>query len=235
MLPTPALTSERVGDDVVLSWQPAAGDMYITGAEGQLITVVAATQGTLRLTGVPSTAFALFVQRIDGVDASETAEVQIAEKPVPALPTETAGQDTATAVLEMQEQATPTASVLGLQQTAPPAQQSQVLGVQTMSANNVRIASVVGPPVAQQPHIDKQPIVQVVWGVAALLGEFGIRIPITLLLTALFASPQAMLFLLVLLLLLLFTIVRDKKEQIYRYEQRYRVPRHVVRGAHYRV
>jgi hypothetical protein len=236
VLPSPIITSERVGDDVVLSWQPLAGDMYITGAEGQLITVVTATQGTLRLTGVPSTAFELLVQHIDGVDASETISVQVAEKPV-VVPTGTVQQGAGSTLSGVQEQLVPSVPIvsgLDLQQTVPPNQQAQVLGVQSVSANRTRIDAVVDVPVEQLPRIEGQPIAQLVRGVAALLGEFGIRIPITLLISALFASPQALLFLLALLLVLLLVNLRDKKERVYRHAERYRVPRHVVRGAHYR-
>jgi PKD repeat protein len=234
VLPPPIITSERVDDDVVLSWQPVAGDMYITGAEGQLITVVSAAQGTVRITDAPSTTFELFVQHIDGVDASEPVTVLVAEKPV-VVPVETVQPGAGSALPETQEQSSPIVSSLDLQQAIQPTQQAQVLGVQSVSANNTRIDTVVGATVEELPHIGGQPIVQLVWGVASLLGEFGIRIPITLLISALFASPQALLFLLALLLILLLIVLRDKKERVYRHEQRYRAPRHAVRSTLYRV
>ena len=82
ILPAPVVGSQRSGNDVILSWPPAEGDLTIADADGAVMVTTNGMSGSLTLKDVPQTAFSLFVQLHLGADTSDSVEVAVGAAPI---------------------------------------------------------------------------------------------------------------------------------------------------------
>lgn len=253
-LPAPNITAVRSGNTVVLTWPPTTGEMVVSGAEGEIIAVTSASNGTITLLNAPPEAFSVYVQVVDGNDSSIEVEVTIPAMEVPETPKEDPVQEAETVVPETGPN-TGSGNGSGGANTGAytgtdPIPASSMLQNSTSPAVLGAVTALRAAPTSPTPNITK------VTGVT-----HTINTPITpeqslLLKTKLrdflqyfrgqsfklnvsfygglfLKSIPVLLILLLLLLILLYVLVRDRHERAYMHSKKYQYPiRHVRSGTY---
>ncbi len=94
VLPAPSFVTTRSGSDAVITWPSVSGSIIIKDADGAVIAIADGQSGTFTLHGVPTDAFTLSAQLVNGNDASVPVILHIDALVVPTTIIETTGTGT---------------------------------------------------------------------------------------------------------------------------------------------